>query len=166
MQDYLQMLVKDDAKPALHRLCGIKNGNSPFAAESDNGFVAEYRFGCLFHEMQFVAIEQETHDAPHVVLRIGIEKIHAPPCPRRRETAQQQEFGARRQKGLQRVVFYLRVCGGHTRQCRLIRAVKVLLFCDMCKFGRWIWLGQGINSCVFCGKTYFLQCLFGSFKKK
>ncbi len=61
----------------------------------------------------FVARGQITDDAPHIVLQIGVEKLHRPTDTLGRETTQHQYPRIGGQKGLQRMSFAI-----HRTACR------------------------------------------------
>ena len=121
--DYLQVFVRRVALQADDRLRRVEDSNAFRFAESDNLFAVEHFLICLCtwyfvtwslqkvplsFKMRLVAKENLSDDPPHVVLRVGVEEIHAPPFFGWRETAQHQYLRIRRQKRLQRVPLYVR----------------------------------------------------------
>ena len=52
---------------------------------------------------QGIAEKDHTEDFPHHIGAVGIKEIHAPPCTRRRETAQHEQSRVGGQEGLERM---------------------------------------------------------------
>ena len=122
--DYLQVFVRRIALQADDRLRRVEDSNAFRFAESDNLFAVEHfppdlctlYIVPLSFKMRLVAKESQSDDSPHVVLRVGVEEIHAPPFFGRRETTQHQYLRVSRQKRLQRVPLYVGiwiVCFSH-----------------------------------------------------
>ena len=116
--DYLQVFVRRIALQPDDRLSRVEDSNAFRLAESDNLFTVEHFLFSLCtsyivplsFKMRFVAKENQSDDPPHVVLRVGVEEIHAPPFFGWRETTQHQYLRVSRQKRLQRVPLYVRIC--------------------------------------------------------
>lgn len=108
--DNLKMFVSSIALQTDDGLGGIEDSDASRLAERDYIAVHEAVVGRA--EMLFVGEKDLPDDAPHVVLRIGIEERHAPAFLRRREAAEHEQPGFRRKEGLQGMVFDDR-SGGH-----------------------------------------------------
>ena len=103
--DYLQVFVRRIALQPDDRLSRVEDSNAFRLAESDNLFTVEHfppdlctsyivpfslRKVPLYFKIRLVAKENQSDDPPHVVLRVGVEEVHAPPFFGWRETAQHQ----------------------------------------------------------------------------
>jgi len=79
---------------------GIVEGDASCAQEGFDVALAETP-GREVDEVVLVGKEHQSEDAPHVVLEVGIEEVHAPAAARWREAAQHEYTGAGRQERLQ-----------------------------------------------------------------
>ena len=87
-------------------------GQCPLTTESLDALTIEMPSIGL-QKVCFVARGQITDDAPHIVLQIGVEKLHRPTDTLGRETTQHQYPRIGGQKGLQRMSFAI-----HRTACR------------------------------------------------
>ena len=122
--DYLQVFVRRIALQPDDRLRRVEDSNAFRFAERNNLFAVEHfppdlctwylvtwslQKVPLSFKMRFVAKENQSDDPPHVVLRVGVEEVHAPPFFGWRETTQHQYLRVSRQKRLQRMPLYVRM---------------------------------------------------------
>ena len=77
---------------------GVIKGDASLGEEGDETFLVE-GFLAGEEEVLLVAEEEEAEDAPHVVLQVGVEEIHAPAFLLWREASQHQQSGFGREKG-------------------------------------------------------------------
>lgn len=100
----LKKLIRRIILQAFDCRCRIIKRNPLAGAEIDNAFPIESAL-LNYLKVRFIAEEQQSHDAPHIVLAVGIEELHRPAFAFGREAAEHQHSCAFGQKGLQRVGF-------------------------------------------------------------
>ena len=93
-----QKLVGGILLQPAHGCGGVIKGDAFFGEEGDESFLVE-SFLPGDEEVFLVLEEEEAEDAPHVVLQVGVEEIHAPTFLLWRETSQHQQSGFCREKG-------------------------------------------------------------------
>ena len=91
---------------------GVVKGDAFLGEEGDEPFLVE-GFLAGDEEVFLVLEEEEAEDAPHVVLQVGVEEIHAPAFLLRREASQHQQSGIGREKGFKRMFFDEGCVGWH-----------------------------------------------------
>ena len=83
---------------------GVVKGDAFLGEEGDEPSLVE-GFLAGDEEVLLVLEEEEAEDAPHVVLQVRVEEIHAPAFLLRRETSQHQQSGFGGEKGFKRMFF-------------------------------------------------------------
>ena len=100
----------------------------PFATEGlDAGLVEPFAAG--FEEVVLVARGQMAHDAPHVVLQVGIEEFHRPTMALRRKTAQHQQPGVFGQEGFERMALAGIIVRFHSDKDTIMRRHRQIYLC-------------------------------------
>ena len=99
--DYFQMFIRRIALQANDGLRRVEDGNAFCFAERDNFVAVKHLLTCLCtlyigplylqkvplsFKMGLIAKEKMSHNPPHVVLRVRVEKVHTPPFFGWRET--------------------------------------------------------------------------------
>lgn len=99
---HFQKFVGSIALQTAHSGSGIIERYAVFGAEAFNFGLSKSAFGSV-DKVIVISEKQVSHDAPHVVLQIGIKEVHAPSFLRWRKTAQHQDVGfggQKRQEGV------------------------------------------------------------------
>ena len=91
-------LLPDDFLPR------ISQGNAARKAERLRFLEAELAW--LFDEEILVVIENQSHDAPHIVLEVRVVELHRPARPGRRKTPQHQQLRVGRKEKTERMSLY------------------------------------------------------------
>ena len=101
---HLEELVRRIARKAAYLRCRIVEAYAMLRTKSHHAITVEAVLA-PHNEAVAVAIKDRSHDAPHVVVEIGVEKLHRPPSPLGRETAEHKQAASFRQEGIQRMPF-------------------------------------------------------------
>lgn len=104
---HFQKFVGGVSLQTAHSGSGIIERYAVVGAELLNFGLSKSAFGSV-DKVILVVEKQVSHDAPHVVLQIGIKEVHAPSFLRWRKTAQHQDAGFFGQKRQERVLFDVR----------------------------------------------------------
>ena len=102
---HLKELVRSVVLQATDSRRGIEEREALLLAERHD-FVDLEMFVWHIHEMVLVTKEYLSLNAPVVIDKVGIIKVHAPSLALGRKTTQKQHLGVLRQERLKRVVLY------------------------------------------------------------
>ncbi len=85
----LQEIIACIVLEAVHLRCRVIKGETPLLGKSGNTFLVESLFS-LDLEIGLIVEKNQSHHTPEVIDPIGIEEIHRPTRPWRREAAQEE----------------------------------------------------------------------------
>lgn len=105
---HLQKLVGGVVAQASHGSGGVIEGDAVRGAVVYN-LLEKEGLALFVNEMFLVAIEDSPFDAPVVVDEVRVIEVAAPPFALRGKAAEEENTSVRRQKGEQRMIFYISV---------------------------------------------------------
>ena len=76
----------------------MSEGNTLFLQETDEAFFAESLLR-LVYKIILVIEEKEPGNPPHVIVPVGVVKLHGPPLFLRRKASQHQQTGVAGKEG-------------------------------------------------------------------